>query len=629
MVGKGALRTDKIRRVHYVMSHLLVGLLLVPLPFAGSFRRAPIARTVHSRRSLPSAVGAPPLAAPGVGEPSGGCAQSTVIVGAGPTGLATSIMLARRGWTDIHVYDRLGPPPEPDDDQIWSDTARFYLVGLGGRGQRALAAIDAWEEVRKYTNTVTGRKDWSPESDPKEGVERRFTDRKYLTEVIARDRLVGALYRLAREKYPTAITFHHNLECTAVRWDAAGDEAHAAFAPTAKDGASLAAASPECREVATEFLIGADGSARTIANEAASVTRHIKVTRYVDDNQRVYKTVPLKLPEGWSCDLNYSARTKDGRVNFDALPANDRGDYCGVLLMRASDPLAAPRTSAVELRELLDDALPQFSELLDDGEVAVIASKAPSTLPFFRYVGPRLHVGSSTLLLGDAVHTVKPYFGLGANSAFEDVQALDQTMDDVERSRPTADRKALLRQVLPEYSRRRAGEAKTLVRISRSLDRPGALGLLTFILPLVLDGIFGKLLPWLFAPNVIALLQKENYTFQQIARRKRMDRAVQAAIISSVLLSAAWATQLVLGAIARTVIGRRVLAGASAIAVAGLGSRLLAILRPAARLSPGDVLAKLSRVDNVSTLMRQRMSQRGYGTKTEPAGATASGPESE
>ena len=56
--------------------------------------------------------------------------------------------------------------------------------------------------------------------------------------------------------------------------------------------------------------------------------------------------------------------------------------------------------------------------------MAAVAAKPPSNLPSFRYVGPRLHRGASTVLLGDAIHTVKPYFGLGANSALEDVIVL-------------------------------------------------------------------------------------------------------------------------------------------------------------------------------------------------------------
>ena len=57
----------------------------------------------------------------------------SVVVGAGPAGLATAIALAKRGWPDVQVFDRLPPPPALDDDSSWSDTARFYLIGIGGK----------------------------------------------------------------------------------------------------------------------------------------------------------------------------------------------------------------------------------------------------------------------------------------------------------------------------------------------------------------------------------------------------------------------------------------------------------------------------------------------------------------
>jgi len=71
------------------------------------------------------------------------------------------------------------------------------------------------------------------------------------------------------------------------------------------------------------------------------------------------ETVPLRLPADWRGDVNYSARTKDGRVNFDALPANDAREYCAVLLLRAADPLARAGAPPAELRALLDAELPQ------------------------------------------------------------------------------------------------------------------------------------------------------------------------------------------------------------------------------------------------------------------------------
>ena len=157
-----------------------------------------------------------------------------------------------------------------------------------------------------------------------------------------------------------------------------------------------------------------------------------QVRRYEDDNRRVYKTIPMKIPNDWRPDLNYSARTKDGRVNYDALPADRNGNYCGVFLIRETDEFAASDTDPVKFRQLLDENLPQFSPLIDDETVKEVAKKPPSYLPSFRYAGPRLNQGDRTLILGDSAHTVKPYFGLGANSALEDVKFLEEAIDATE-----------------------------------------------------------------------------------------------------------------------------------------------------------------------------------------------------
>ena len=121
------------------------------------------------------------------------------------------------------------------------------------------------------------------------------------------------------------------------------------------------------------------------------------------------------------------------------------------------------------------------------------------------------------------VHQVKPYFGLGVNAAFEDVAALDRCLDDA----PS------MGAALAAFSRQRAPEARVLTQISRSFDRGGMLALFTFILPLILDGIFHGALPRLFAPNTLAMLQRPELTFSAIRRRKRTDRALQLALIGT------------------------------------------------------------------------------------------------
>ena len=530
-----------------------------------------------------------------------------VICGGGPAGLLTAIMLAQTlpptpssttssttttttttTTKTIRVYDRLSPPPNPDDDNIWNDDiAKFYLLGLGGRGQGALREYGVWDDVVQPRCVATvGRKDWQPGSD--QGVERIFdaTEKRNVTQVLPRDKLVGCLYQHILEQYsdrielkygyevhPIDLNHHHPLKNNnnnngGVLLEVAQcqDDEIARMNPSSvKTASSETPVDVLCRTdttqiISTGFLIAADGTVRTIANamEQADRKRYDKiknpvarflfakrpfrVKRYVDDNQRIYKTIPMNLPPNWRPDLNYSARSK--QATFDALPANRNGNYCGVLLLKKDHPLAAANTDPAALRKLLDDSFPYFSKLLSDETVAQVAAKPVSYLPSFRYAGPVLHYGDRCVILGDCAHTVKPYFGLGANSALEDVRILGRLLNKYDNDIPKA---------IQAFSQQRAADSRAMVQLSRELDRPGAIGFVTFILPLILDSIFSRLLPGIFETNIINMMQREMLSFRKVARRKRMDRALQVLVLASGFTAIGWSAKVLVRVLARLV----------------------------------------------------------------------------
>lgn len=74
---------------------------------------------------------------------------SAAIVGGGPTGLAVALMLARRGYRNVRVYERLAEPPPPASAE-WGNPERSYNLGIGGRGQTALAKLGAAEKVLSW-----------------------------------------------------------------------------------------------------------------------------------------------------------------------------------------------------------------------------------------------------------------------------------------------------------------------------------------------------------------------------------------------------------------------------------------------------------------------------------------------
>ena len=88
-----------------------------------------------------------------------------------------------------------------------------------------------------------------------------------------------------------------------------------------------------------------------------------------------------------------------------------------------------------------------------------------------------------------------------------------------------------------EYSNRRAEDIKTLVEVSHSLDRPGVEGAFTFLIPVIMDAIFNKLAPNVFNPNIVNMIQNEEFTFQEAVYRKDLDRLGQLACIGTAFTS--------------------------------------------------------------------------------------------
>ena len=449
---------------------------------------------------------------------------NALVVGGGPAGLATAIMLSQLGWKDVRVVDRL-PPPAPPADAVYADAPeRSYNLGVSGRGQKFLDSVGVLDKVRSFAAPNFGRMVWDEQGNESVTLRPEIAEEAYQAFCIQRDRLTAVLLEECARYGEISIS--HEVEVLAIDW------------PQGKSGGPAVRLSGGEGEVRPGLLVGADGFNSAVARALSdSEVSDLELKSWEDKNTRVYKTVPLdydldpKDPSSWKRDLNFSASSQDGAdVTMEVLPTHE-GKGVGVALYKPGNEAILDASTEEAARQLIERNFPQFADVIPRRAYAQFVQQRDQRLPVFQYAKNALH-GPRTACLGDSIHTVKPYFGLGVNSAFEDVGVLRSCLESRDVKDPTGDGLGEALQAFTDAHRR---NAETLVKMSRSFDG----GFVFFVLPIILDSIFHKLLPSVFSTNSIRMLQKHDLPFEQAGAIKRKDRALQISLLSLVLLPAA------------------------------------------------------------------------------------------
>ena len=87
----------------------------------------------------------------------------------------------------------------------------------------------------------------------------------------------------------------------------------------------------------------------------------------------------------------------------------------------AGDERVTGLKTVEEAKQLFTELFPTLAAWVTDESYERFVNKPVSTFPRFTFIGPQLHYNEKVVLLGDSIKTVKPYFGQGVNSGFEDV----------------------------------------------------------------------------------------------------------------------------------------------------------------------------------------------------------------
>lgn len=351
------------------------------------------------------------------------------VVGAGLTGGLLACYLARRGYP-VTLYERRADPRTSA-----AERGRSINLALSERGIDALRRIGLDKQVLADALPMRGRMIHPVHGEP--GFQQYSVDGERAINSISRGALNNALLDAAQAAPGVDVHFAHRLTGL--------DPATGALTFDTPAGPVTTRA---------EIILGADG--------AGSAVRH-QLSRYGADGftetlsflDYGYKELSIPAVGGdFALDPGALHIWPRGSSMMIALPNPDRS-FTGTLFWPSSgagsfDALDSPEAIESHFRAVYPDLLPLVPELADDYEhnpVGVLGTVRCA--PW--------HAAGRVALIGDAAHAIVPFYGQGANCAFEDVVELDRCLDE------TGDRWA---EALPEYERRRRENTEAIAEMA-------------------------------------------------------------------------------------------------------------------------------------------------------------------
>lgn len=478
-------------------------------------------------------------------------------MGGGPAGLATALVLSRRGF-DVTVLEKRAEP-NPYEPQ------RAYLYLVDGRGQRFTDAAGITEELASPTASVSSLNytvtRCLPDGEREEAVPPILEPSDRASYWIPRARFLALL----NGALPPTVKTRFGSELHDVRKTADGGiEVVASCA----DGSEL--------RLAPSLLIGADGLQSLVRQKCAewsgAPSDFTPVVLPSPSSGLLYQMI--KMPPDLRLDATDASITAQPRKAYSIRAAKDAPlGQTRLGLLPVADP-EFPRTANVILPpehpvwalrsgdEVLGWLRSTFKQLpVDDvisaDEAAAFADGSPGAFPAPCY-SPRQQLllpKAGVALVGDAIHAFPPDIGQGVNSALADVMMLSEALDGAAAAGGGVgdgdgdDPMATLRHALPAYEAAAAPEAEAVARIAQ-VGFPYQYPITREKSPLQKIGWFAnfflrtfvlsKLLPRLFSPAAIVLVQRPQLSYAQVWRTaKQTTRRLQGLALVAAL-GAAW-----------------------------------------------------------------------------------------
>lgn len=355
--------------------------------------------------------------------------KTVTVLGGGLAGALMALYLGRAGYS-VELFEK-----RPDPRLGKADSGRSINLALSTRGIHALRDVGALEEVMKMSVPMRGRMIHGTQS-PAVFQSYGSTEEEVLHSV-SRLGLNLVLLNLAGEM--PSVRLHFGLRCEHLDLD----NRYLYFKNE----------SGESVQHDYQVMVGADGAFSAARSAMQKLDRFNYDQHYIEHG---YKELCIPAANNGSFAIEPEALHIWPRGTFMmiALPNKD-GSFTCTLFWPFRGPNsfeALQEEKEVErfFRATFPDAVPLMPTLAQD----FVKNPVGSLLTVRSYPW---HVGSHTVLVGDACHAVLPFYGQGMNAAFEDCTVLMECL------RKHGER---LEDAFREYETKRKEDVDTLAQLA-------------------------------------------------------------------------------------------------------------------------------------------------------------------
>ncbi|MEH2276959.1 MAG: NAD(P)/FAD-dependent oxidoreductase [Nostoc sp.] len=458
--------------------------------------------------------------------------KNVVIMGGGPAGLSTALMLAKRGWKDITVIEK-----RPSADYYEPDKSFSYQID--GRGQKL---TDLLELTAKLADLSVANTEFYLTLIQKDGTRKTtklpITDSKRKTAYwLPRASFVELLYQEIHQHWQDSIQVLFNTEAVEIKQHVE----HLEIITQSQ--------SQEKLSFIPNLIVGCDGLnsiVRETLHQMEGQSHSFEMQRFPSPSSGLkYKilTLPPQFPLSESegdlaqTTMAYAIRsTFKGRkkaISLGLLPFKNPHQPRTANIITYPDHQIWQLETKEEVKQFLKQAFPQLplEKIIFPEEIARFTSSEGGKFPIPQYCSglykiwgkPEDNQGTAVILLGDATHCFPPDIGQGVNSALEDVYQIHEILAATQDN---------LSQALPRYESLRKPDIKALIRLAQ-ISYPWQYNQDLLQKRLWSINFFGRLLlnrllPFFFSPHSFLLIQNHELSYSEILAKSNRTTQVLA-----------------------------------------------------------------------------------------------------